>query len=108
MIRQGDDYMKCKCSIKNSINIFSIISFVIPSLMFILILNWFFGITPYQRLEGLPLMLTPLICPFGILFGVLSIKYPPNTLGKWSIIFNGILILLPFLYWTLGTILLGS
>lgn len=99
--------MKYKCSIKNTVNIFSIISFIIPLLIFILILNWFFGITPYQRLEGMPLMLTPLICPIGILFGVLSIKISANKLGKWSIIFNGILILLPFLYWTLGTIFLG-
>ncbi|WP_315072522.1 hypothetical protein [uncultured Clostridium sp.] len=49
-------------------------------------------------------MLTPLICPIGILFGVLSIKTMPNKLGKWSIIFNGILIALPFLYWILGTL----
>lgn len=99
--------MKCKCSIKNTVNIFSIISFIIPLIIFILILNWFFEITPYQKLEGIPLMLTPLICPIGILFGVLSIKITPNKLGKWSIIFNAILILLPFLYWTLGTIFLG-
>ncbi len=72
--------------------------------MFMLILNWFLEITPYQKLEGMPLMLTPLICPIGILFGVLSIKTMPNKLGKWSIIFNGILIALPFLYWILGTL----
>lgn len=99
--------MKRKYSIKNTVNIFSIISFIIPIFIFILILNWFFGITPYQKLGGLPLMLTPLICPIGILFGVLSIRITPNKLGIWSIIFNGILILLPFLYWILGTIFLG-
>jgi len=75
--------------------------------MFMLILNWFFEITPYQKLEGMALMLTPLICPIGILFGVLSIKITPNKLKKWSIIFNGILIALPFLYWTLGTLVFG-
>lgn len=99
--------MKCNSSTKSPVNIFCIISFIIPIIIFILILNWFFGITPYQKLEGMPLMITPLICPIGILFGVLSIKITPNKLAKWSIIFNGILMILPFLYWTLGTIFLG-
>ena len=74
--------------------------------MFMLIINWFFEITSYQKLEGMPLMLTPLICPIGILFGVLAIKTTPNKLNKWIIIFNCILIALPFLYWTLGTLVL--
>ncbi len=99
--------MRCNYLIKNAAKVLSIISFTIPLIMFILILNWFFGITPYQRLEGLPLMLTPLVCPIGILFGALSIKITSNKLGKWSILFNCILITLPFLYWTLGTLFLG-
>lgn len=99
--------MKCNYSIKNVVNVLNIVSFTIPLIMFILILNWFFEITPYQRLEGMPLMLTPLVCPIGILFGSLSIKITPNKLGKWSIIFNCMLIALPFLYWTLGTLVFG-
>lgn len=99
--------MKCESYIKNTVNTLSIISFTIPLIIFMLILNWFFQITPYQKLEGMPLMLTPLICPIGILFGFWSIKTTPNKLAKWSIIFNGILIALPFLYWTLGTLVFG-
>jgi len=99
--------MKIKSSIKSSRNTLGIISFTIALIIFILILNWFFEITQYQKLEGMPLMLAPLICPIGILFGILSMKTTPNKLGKLSIIFNGILITLPFLYWTLGTLIFG-
>ena len=99
--------MRDKSPVKNTVNILSIISFTIPLITFMLILNWFFKITPYQRLEGMPLMLAPLICPIGILFGFLSIKTTPNKLGKWSIVFNFILIVLLFLYWTLGTLVFG-
>lgn len=82
-----------------------IISLAIPLIIFMFILNWFFKITPYQKLEGTPLMLTPLICPIGILFGFMSIKTELNKLGKLGIIFNVILITLPFLYWILGTLI---
>lgn len=99
--------MKCKYFIKNLVNIVSVISFLISLITFILILNWFFQITPYQRLEGMPLMLAPLTCSLGILLGILSIKITPNKLGKWSIIFNTIVISLPFLYWILGTLFQG-
>ncbi len=100
--------MKSKFPVKNTRNTLGIISFTIPLISFMFILNWFFKITPYQKLEGMPLMLTPLICPIGILFGILSIKTRPNKLAKWSIIFNAILISLPFLYWTLGTLVFGT
>jgi hypothetical protein len=99
--------MKIKSTIKCNANILGIKSFTIPLIIFMFILNWFYKITPYQKLQGMPLMLTPLVCPIGILFGVLSIKTIPNKLGKWSIIFNSVLISLPFLYWTLGTLILG-
>lgn len=72
-----------------------------------LILNWFFEITPFQKLEGMPLILAPFFCTIGIFFGVLSIKTAPNKLGKWSIIFNCTIIAFPFLYWTLGTLVFG-
>ena len=99
--------MRCKSSIKNTGTILSIISFIIPLIVFIFMLNWFFGITQYQKLQGIPLMISPLVCPIGILCGFVSMKIKPNKLGKWSIIFNAILITLPFLYWVLGTLVFG-
>lgn len=97
----------CKNPIKKFVNILSLISLIIPLIAFALILNWFFQITPYQSLEGMPLMSAPLICIIGTLLGVLSIKITPNKLGKISIIFNAILIILPFLYWYIGNLILG-
>ena len=99
--------IKSKSSIENTGITLGVISFIIPLVVFMFILNWFFKITPYQKLQGMPLMLTPLICPIGILFGVLSTKTTPNKFAKYSIIFNAILISLPFLYWTLGTLVFG-
>ena len=99
--------MKSKLSTKNIGNILGIISFTIPLINFMFILNWFFEITPYQKLEGMPLLLTPLFCPIGLLFGGLSMAIIRNKLAKYSIIFNIILITLPFLYWTLGTLIFG-
>jgi len=99
--------LRRKSSVENTGNILAIISFSIPLINLLFILNWFLKITSYQKLEGIPLMLTPLICLIGIIFGVLSIKTIPNKLAKWSIIFNIILIALPFLYWTLVTLVFG-
>ena len=99
--------MKNKTSISAIENKLSIISFGIPMVIFISILNWFFQITPFQKLEGLPLMITPFICPIGIILGIISIKITPNKLAKYSIVLNAILFFLPFLYWYLGTYFFG-
>ena len=99
--------MKNKTSISAIGNKLSIISFGIPIVILISILNWFFKITPFQKLEGLPLMITPFICPIGIILGIISIKITPNKLAKYSIILNAILFFLPFLYWSLGTYFFG-
>ncbi|MBC2579703.1 hypothetical protein [Clostridium sp. DJ247] len=88
-------------------NIFGIVSLVIPIIMFLLILNWFFKITPYQKFEGLPLMIAPFISPFGFIFAFISVKVSSNKFGKWGIISNTILFFLPYLYWFLGTLILG-
>lgn len=61
--------MKDRFSIKNTGNTLAIISLTIPLIISMFILNWFFKITPYQKSEGMSLMLEPLICPIGILFG---------------------------------------
>ena len=99
--------MRSKTSISAIGNKLSIISFGIPIVIFISILNWFFQITPFQKLEGLPLMITPFICPIGIILGIISIKIIPNKLAKYSIILNVILFFLPFLYWFFGTYFFG-
>ena len=53
--------MDNKYSIKNTENILGIISFTVPLITFLFILNWFFKITPFQKYQGLPLLIAPII-----------------------------------------------
>lgn len=92
---------------KNKVNLLDVISLSISLINYLLILNWFFSITPFQKLEGMPLLIAPLIGLFGLCLGSISYKKYPNNLAKLSIICNTILLILPFLYWTLGTLLFG-
>ncbi|MBU3217828.1 hypothetical protein LL033_24795 (plasmid) [Clostridium estertheticum] len=91
--------MQNKTSMSNISNGLSIISLVIPTVILILILNWLFKITPFQRLEGFAVMVTPFICPIAIILAIVSRIICFNKFWKISIIFNVILIPLPFLFW---------
>ncbi|NNU78474.1 hypothetical protein [Clostridium estertheticum] len=93
--------MQNKTSMSNISNGLGIISLVIPTviLILILILNWFFKITPFQRLEGFAVMVTPFICPIAIVLAIVSRIVSFNKFWKISIVFNVILIPLPFLFW---------
>ncbi|AOR25003.1 hypothetical protein [Clostridium taeniosporum] len=99
--------MENKSLLSNIGNKIGIISISIPIILLALILNWFFQITPYQKLEGLPLMITPFICPIAIIIGIISIKISPKKLWKWGIILNIILFFAPYIYWHLGTLFFG-
>lgn len=99
--------MEDKPSLKNKANLTGVISLSMSLVVYLLILNWFFKMTPYQKLEGMPLLVAPLIGLIGLYFGYISHNKYPNNLVKWSLISNAILIILPFLYWTLGTLFFG-
>lgn len=99
--------MEDKPSLKNKANLTGVISLSMSLVVYLLILNWFFKMIPYQKLEGMPLLVAPLIGLIGLYFGYISHKKYPNNLAKWSLISNAILIILPFLYWTLGTWFFG-
>jgi len=91
--------MKNKTSISNISNGLGIISLGIPIVICILILNWILKITPYQRLEGFAIMITPFACPIAIILAIISRIVSLNKFWKISIIVNVILIPLPFLFW---------
>ena len=99
--------MKSKSSITKIENILGIISFTIPLIIFMLILNWFFKITPYQKLEGMPLLIAPFVGLIGLILSLITLKKLSNKFVKIGIISNAILIILPFLYIFLGTIIGG-
>lgn len=92
---------------KSNVNILGIISLCISLLIYLLILNWFFQITPYQKLEGMPLMISPLIGLAGLCLGVMSYKKHHDCIAKISLVMNTILIPLPFLYWYFVTLFWG-
>lgn len=99
--------MDNKLKLKNTGNILGIISLTIALVIFLPILNWFFKITPYQSLQGLPLLVAPFLSLIGFVFGIISIKISSNKFGKCGIVSNVVLFLLPSLYWYLGTFIFG-
>jgi len=99
--------MKNKFSIKNTGNILGIISFTIPLIGFLFILNWFFQITPFQKYQGLPLLIAPFIGLMGLGVCLISSIISSNKFVKIGFISNIILLVLPFLYQFLGTIIEG-
>lgn len=99
--------MENQPSLKNKVNLTGAISLSMSLVVYLLILNWFFRITPYQKLEGMPLLIAPFIGLIGLYLGYISHNKYPNNLAKWSLISNAILIIFPFLYWTLGTLFFG-
>lgn len=94
-------------SVKGNGRIIGILSICLPLVILLLILNWFFGITPYQNLQGLPLLIAPFISLIGFALGYMSFRKSTNNLAKWGMVINVILFVSPFLYWTVGTLVFG-
>lgn len=91
----------------NSGIILGLLSINIALIVLLLILNWAFKITPFQNLQGMPLLLSPFASLIGIVLSIMSHKRSPNYFSKIGLISNGILFVLPFLYWTVGTLVFG-
>ncbi|KUO75500.1 MAG: hypothetical protein APF77_22565 [Clostridia bacterium BRH_c25] len=96
-----------RASIKGIGNMLGVISIVIPAIVFMLILNWYFKLTQYQRLEGLPLLIAPFAGFMGFITGYASLKIYANKFAKSGMAANVVLFLLPFAYWILGTLIFG-
>lgn len=99
--------MKSELFNKDTGNTLGIISFTIPLITFLFVLNWFFNITPFQKLEGLPLLMAPFIGLTGLCVGLESLKKLPNRFAKLGVFGNFSLIVLPILYIFLGTLIWG-
>lgn len=99
--------MENEKSLKNFAGIFGIISLTIAVIIFSLILNWFFKITPFNKLQGIPILIAPFTSTLGFILGIISYKKSPNIFSKWGMVSNAILFVLPFLYWTIGTLVFG-
>lgn len=92
---------------KNVKNVLIFISLIIPLGFVILIANWFFGLTSYQRLEGAPILLSPFGGIVGLMLCYLASKSLSGKIIKASLVMNIVLLTLPFLYMFLGTVFGG-
>lgn len=84
-----------------------LLSICVSLIAILLILNWFFEITPYQKLQGMPLMIAPFAGAVGFAAGFISYKKSPNSLAKWGMAMNALLFVIPILYWAVGTFIFG-
>lgn len=87
--------------------IVEIVCLCVPILLILLILNWFFKITPFQRMEGLAMLLPTFTCPIGFLFGIIAFTKLHSKTAVLAIVINGVLFFVPSLYFILGTLLFG-
>ncbi len=99
--------MKSKFFIKGSGNGLGIIYCIIPLIILLLNLNWFFKITSFQKLQGMPLLIAPFIGLIGLVLCFISLKKSSHKFVKVGLISNIILLVLPFLYMFLGTLIGG-
>lgn len=84
-----------------------LISFFIPILVLLFILNWFFNIIHLPKLQGIPLLATLYTSPIGIILALISLIGYRSKLILWSLMLNLTLLFLPSLYFYLGTLLFG-
>ncbi|WP_242849852.1 hypothetical protein, partial [Clostridium botulinum] len=107
IILQGIIFMNNENPRKIAAQAIGYISISIFLIIFLLILNWFFKITSYQRLEGIPLIMANFTGPIGVVLGIVSIIIETNKVGKIGIACNLIIWILPYLYWFWGTLICG-
>ena len=95
-------------SMKNgTVNIFGVVSVLIPLILSILILNFFLEIVPNEKIQGLPLILPLFLCPIGAVVGVVGYRYRKDQILRIGIISNIILFLFPIAYNIFATLIFG-
>lgn len=93
--------------ISNTSKILGVSSLVLGLINFILIINFIFQLTPFQYLEGMPVLVPVVSAPILVLIAAISFRKTRDRVSKVSIIFNGVLFLIPFLYMYGGTLQFG-
>ncbi|OPZ89369.1 MAG: hypothetical protein BWY74_02757 [Firmicutes bacterium ADurb.Bin419] len=99
--------MRSNLYVGSNKNILSLISLSMSLTIFLLIANWLFKITPFQKLAGMPLLIAPFVGVIGFVLSFISFKQATNKLSMMSLICNVIIFVFPFLYWILGTLFFG-
>lgn len=88
-------------------NLAGIVSILIPLLLLLLIINFFLGLAPIEKIQGLPVIMPIILCPIGAAIGFVSYRMQRDMLSLIGMISNFILFLFPILYHVIGTLLFG-
>lgn len=84
-----------------------IISVLIPFVLLILIINFFAGWVSIDKNQGLPIIMPIILCPIGVVLGLVSFRVKKDRLSLTGIVLNIILFLFPILYHFIGTLVFG-
>lgn len=86
-------------------NILGIISILIPSVLLLFILNFFWGLVPIDKIQGLPVIMPLILCPIGAIIGFISYKDKRDKVSLIGIVLNVIMFLFPIVnFCKLGTV----
>lgn len=84
------------------------ISIGIASTLFLFVLNFFIQIVDTPKMQGLPVLISPVVSLAGFTFGFIGFNKNKNIVTLLGIICNTILFIFPFAYWFIATILYGT
>ncbi|PFG13498.1 hypothetical protein ATG70_1702 [Bacillus sp. es.036] len=72
------------------------------------IANFFLDFITLNKLQGLPIFFPLLFCTIGLLFAAKALGYKKSVFSIAAIVGNGVLIMFPFFYLFLGTLIFGT
>ncbi|AOH56564.1 hypothetical protein ABE28_019530 [Peribacillus muralis] len=84
-----------------------IVSYLLFFVPLLFIVNFLFDIITLEKVQGLPIFFPLVICPIGLFFALKAHYIHKDVMTFGSIIVNSGLILFPFAYMMLGTLIFG-
>ncbi|MDQ0159482.1 hypothetical protein [Alkalibacillus salilacus] len=88
-------------------SLLGVVSTIIPFVLLVLIINFFLGLVPIDKIQGLPLIFPIILCPIGAIIGFVSYRLHKDKLSLIGIVFNIILFLFPIVYHVFGILAFG-
>jgi len=86
---------------------FVMIAYLLFFVPLIFIVNFFFDIITFEKIQGLPVFLPLIFCSIGLIFASKAYRIQKSALTLSAIIANLVLFLFPFIYMIGGTLLFG-
>ncbi|CRK80777.1 hypothetical protein [Neobacillus massiliamazoniensis] len=86
---------------------FVMIAYLLFFIPLIFIVNFFFDIITFEKIQGLPVFFPLIFCSIGLFFASKAYRIQKSALTLSVIIANLVLFLFPFIYMIGGTLLFG-